>query len=66
MQESNPIIKAKRRAGRVKRYVKRKVYERNIGKQYKAWLTEAATVEPEGWNDPAKYLCLLMPLRLVD
>ena len=26
----------------------------------------AATIEPEGWNDPAKYLCLVMPLRLVD
>jgi DNA polymerase-3 subunit beta len=26
----------------------------------------AATIEPEGWSDPAKYLCLLMPLRLVD
>src|SRR4029079_3751473 len=26
----------------------------------------AATVEPEGWNDPASYLCLLMPLRLLD
>jgi DNA polymerase-3 subunit beta len=26
----------------------------------------AATIEPEGWTDPAKYLCLLMPLRLVD
>jgi len=26
----------------------------------------AATVEPEGWSDPARYLCLLMPLRLVD
>lgn len=26
----------------------------------------AATVEPEGWNDPAAYLCLIMPLRLVD
>jgi len=26
----------------------------------------AATLEPEGWNDPAKYLCLVMPLRLVD
>lgn len=46
MQESNPIIKAKRRAGRAKRYIKRKVYERNIGKQYKAWLAEAAEVVP--------------------
>ncbi|HEX6537192.1 MAG TPA: DNA polymerase III subunit beta [Gemmatimonadaceae bacterium] len=26
----------------------------------------AATVEPVGWNDPAKYLCLIMPLRLID
>ena len=26
----------------------------------------AATLEPEGWSDPAKYLALLMPLRLVD
>jgi DNA polymerase-3 subunit beta len=26
----------------------------------------AATVEPEGWDDPAKYLCLVMPLRLMD
>lgn len=26
----------------------------------------AATVEPEGWSEPGKYLCLVMPLRLVD
>ncbi len=26
----------------------------------------AATIEPEGWDHPAKYLCLVMPLRLVD
>jgi DNA polymerase III subunit beta len=26
----------------------------------------AATVEPEGWSDPASYLCLVMPLRLMD
>ncbi|MEP6989765.1 MAG: DNA polymerase III subunit beta [bacterium] len=26
----------------------------------------AATVEPEGWSDTATYLCLVMPLRLVD
>lgn len=26
----------------------------------------AATLEPEGWADPAKFLCLVMPLRLVD
>jgi DNA polymerase-3 subunit beta len=26
----------------------------------------AATIEPEGWKDPASYMCLVMPLRLVD
>jgi len=26
----------------------------------------AATIEPAGWDDPAAYLCLVMPLRLVD
>ncbi|MFM8566518.1 MAG: DNA polymerase III subunit beta [Gemmatimonadota bacterium] len=26
----------------------------------------ASTLEPDGGSDPAKYLCLLMPLRLVD
>lgn len=26
----------------------------------------AATVEPVGWSDPSKYLCLIMPLRLID
>ncbi|WP_337170266.1 DNA polymerase III subunit beta [Gemmatimonas aurantiaca] len=26
----------------------------------------AATIEPEGWDDQAKYLCLVMPLRLMD
>src|SRR4029079_13618954 len=26
----------------------------------------AVTVEPEAWSDPAVYLCLVMPLRLMD
>lgn len=26
----------------------------------------AATLEPENWQQPGKYLCLVMPLRLVD
>lgn len=26
----------------------------------------AATLEPEGWSDPASYLTLVMPLRLLD
>ena len=46
MQDSNPIIKAKRRAGRAKRFVKRRIYERNIGKQYRAWLDDGSKVSP--------------------
>ena len=61
MQESNPIIKAKRRAGRVKRYVKRKVYERNIGKQYKAWLLEAADLAP-GTTDHDVTISIIVPV----
>jgi DNA polymerase-3 subunit beta len=26
----------------------------------------AATVEPEGWSDDARFLCLVMPLKLID
>ena len=26
----------------------------------------AATIEPENWSESAQYLCLVMPLRLVD
>jgi DNA polymerase-3 subunit beta len=26
----------------------------------------AATVDPVGWDDAASYMCLVMPLRLVD
>ena len=26
----------------------------------------AATLEPEGWSEPGNYLCLVMPLRLLD
>ncbi len=26
----------------------------------------AATIEPEGWSEPGSYLCLVMPLRLLD
>jgi GT2 family glycosyltransferase len=61
VSESNPLIKAKRRAGRVKRYIKRKVYERNIGKQYKAWLAEAATVE-SGTADFPFTISILVPV----
>lgn len=61
MKESNPLIKAKRRAGRVKRWIKRKVYERNIGKQYKAWLAEGAAVVP-GSTDHDVTISVIVPV----
>ena len=61
MQESNPIIKAKRRAGRAKRYVKRKVYERNIGKQYKAWLADGAEIAA-GSTDHDVTISIIVPV----
>ena len=27
---------------------------------------QATTIEPEAWDDPAQFLCLVMPLRLMD
>ena len=42
----NPLIKARRRAGRAKRWIRRKFHERNVGRQYKAWLVDAASVVP--------------------
>jgi len=44
--ERNPLIRAKRRAGRVKRWIKRRLYERNIGRQYKLWLARATAIVP--------------------
>ena len=41
LPESHPLIRTKRRAGRIKRYLKRKWWERNIGKEYRAWLLES-------------------------
>ena len=61
LTEKNPIIKAKRRAGRVKRWAKRKLWERNIGKDYKAWLALAPEVEP-GSTDYPTTISILVPV----
>ena len=49
-QTSNPLLAARRRAGRVKRWAKRKVTERRIGKEYRSWLAQAATIAPASVN----------------
>jgi GT2 family glycosyltransferase len=40
------IKKIRRPLGKLKRAIKRKFYERNIGKQYKAWLEQAQSTTP--------------------
>ncbi len=61
LAETHPLIRARRRAGRVKRWIKRKVYERTIGRQYKAWLAEAATVVPDLTAHPMR-ISILVPV----
>ncbi|MDC3376514.1 glycosyltransferase [Candidatus Nanopelagicales bacterium] len=45
LPESHPLIRAKRRVGRIRRYLKRKWWERNIGKEYREWLANSMQVE---------------------
>ena len=61
ISESHPLIRAKRRAGRIKRYLKRKWWERNTGKQYRAWLAES-TQMPVGSIDNAVPISVIVPV----
>ena len=61
MQESHPLIKAKRRAGRVKRWMKRKWWERNVGKEYRAWLAESELAESGSINN-ATPIAVIVPV----
>ncbi len=56
-----PLIRVKRRAGRVKRWIKRKFYERTIGREYQAFI--AATAElPVGSVDNAVTVAVIVPV----
>jgi len=61
LPESHPFIRAKRRAGRIKRYLKRKWWERNIGKQYRAWLLESQQ-QPPGSIDNQTPITVIVPV----
>ncbi len=61
LPESHPLIRAKRRAGRVKRYLKRKWWERNTGKQYKAWLADSLQ-QPPGSIDNEIPISVIVPV----
>ncbi len=70
LPESNPLIKAKRRAGRVKRWMKRKWWERNIGKEYRAWLAESALAVPGSVSNAVPIAVIVPvynpPVRFLD
>ncbi|MFY9231806.1 MAG: glycosyltransferase, partial [Candidatus Nanopelagicales bacterium] len=55
------IKKIRRPLGKIKRAIKRKLYERNIGKQYKAWLEQASHTTP-GSLDYAITISILVPV----
>ena len=55
------IKKIRRPLGKLKRAIKRKLYERNIGKQYKAWLEQASHTTP-GSLDYAITISILVPV----
>ena len=61
LSERNPLIKAKRRAGRVRRWIKRRWWERNVGKEYRAWLALAAETTP-GSVDNAVPISVIVPV----
>ena len=61
LPETNPLIRAKRRAGRAKRYLKRKWWERNIGKEYRAWLADSLN-RPKGSVDNAVGISVIVPV----
>ncbi len=48
-------------AGRVKRWLKRRAYERSVGKEYRAWLAQAKTVVP-GSVDNQVPLAVIVPV----
>ena len=59
--QTNPLIRAKRRAGRIKRWLKRRVHDRNVGKQYQAWLAAAASI-PAGTTSYLTTISILVPV----
>ena len=48
-------------AGRGKRWIKRRAYERSVGKAYRAWLAEAKAISP-GSVDNAVPLAVIVPV----
>ena len=41
LPERHPLIRVKRRVGRARRWLRRKWWERNIGREYRAWIAQS-------------------------
>lgn len=61
LPESHPLIKAKRTAGRGRRWIARKWWERSIGKEYKEWLADSSG-QPVGAFDNATRVSIIVPV----
>lgn len=46
LSESHPLIRVRRRLGKVRRWIKRRWWHRITGREYRAWLGAAAAVQP--------------------
>ncbi len=53
--------RARRRAGRVRRWVRRRLHERRVGRHYRAWLAQAEQV-PAGTTGHLTTLSILVPV----
>lgn len=53
--------RARRRAGRIRRWARRRLHERRVGRQYRAWLAEAAAVVP-GTSDRTTVISIVVPV----
>ena len=61
VSETNPLVRARRRAGRVKRWAKRRLHERNIGREYAPCAAQAADVRP-GTESHLTTISILVPV----
>ena len=61
LPERHPLIRVKRRVGRVRRWLRRKWWERNIGREYHAWLAEADAMPP-GSIDNEIEIAVIVPI----
>ena len=61
LPESHPVIRVKRRLGRIRRYVARRWWARLNGREYRAWLAHTASMPP-GSVDNAVPISVIVPV----